>query len=135
MELADFLTQQCKDRGMSLRSLSVNAGLSPGTVHNIVRRKYRPSVSSLKALADYLGVKREYLWHMAGLLEDRDYSTEILTISDPQLELLCAQVNHLPKEKRKIVVSVIKALIVNLKSDSTVQTRTVGVAKTSKGRR
>jgi len=114
MQLADFLIQQCQDRGMSLRSLSLNAKLSPGTVRNIIRGKYRPSVSSLNALADYLGVKREYLWHMAGFLKNMNHSTQSHIFSDPQLEFLCAQVSRLPKEKRKIVISVIKALIVDL---------------------
>ena len=134
-ELGEFLTQQCEERGLSFRSLSVNAGLSPGTVHNIIRRKNRPNVSSLSALADYLGVKREYLWQMAGLLEDMDYSTET-TFSDPQVRFHFAQVDKLPKEKRNVILSVIEALIVSLKSeDSAVQTKVMGVAEASKGRR
>ena len=113
----------------------MNAGLSPGTVHNIIRRKYRPTVSSLNALADYLGVKREYLWQMAGLLEDMDYSTET-TFSDPQVRFHFAQVDKLPKAKRNVILSVIEALIVNLKSeDSAPKAKSTGVAEASKGRR
>ena len=115
-ELSEFLTQQCEERGLSFRSLSVNAGLSPGTVHNIARKKYRPNISSLNALADYLGVKREYLWQMAGLLEDMDYSTET-TFSDPQVRFHFAQVDKLPKEKRNVILSVIEALVVNLRPE------------------
>jgi len=134
-ELVEFLTQQCEERGLSFRSLAVNAGLSPGTVHNIIRRKNRPNVSSLNALADYLGVKREYLWQMAGLLEDMDYSTET-TFSDPQVRFNFAQVDKLTKEKRNVILSVIEALIVSLKSeDSAAQTKVMGVAEASKGRR
>ena len=135
MELDDFLTQQCKERKLSFRSLSVNAGLSSGTVHNIIRRKYRPTLSSLNALADYLGVKREYLWQMAGLLEDMDYSTET-TFSDPQVRFHFAQVDKLPKEKRNVILSVIEALIVNLQTeDSAAKNKAMGVAETAKGRR
>jgi lambda repressor-like predicted transcriptional regulator len=131
-ELAEFLTQQCKERKLSSRGLSVNAGLSPGTVHNIIKRKYKPAVSSLNALADYLGVKREYLWQMAGLLEDMDYSTET-TFSDPQVRFHFAQVDKLPREKRNVILSVIEALIVNLKDESIKpQPR---VAEASRGRR
>jgi len=134
-ELADFLTRQCKKRGLSYRRLSVGAGLSPGTVHNIIRGKCRPNVSSLNALADYLGVKREYLWQMAGLLEDMDYSTEI-TFSDPQVRFHFAQVDKLPKEKRNVILSVIETLIVNLKSeDSAMRAKSMGVAEASKDRR
>jgi len=134
-ELGEFLTQQCKERGLSSRSLSMNAGLSPGTVHNIIRGKYRPNLSSLNALADYLGIKREYLWQMAGLLEDMDYSTET-TFSDPQVRFHFAQVDKLPKEKRNVILSVIEALIVNLKTeDSAEQNKAMGVTEAAKGRR
>jgi transcriptional regulator with XRE-family HTH domain len=131
-ELADFLTQQCKKGRLSFRSLSVNAGLSPGTVHNIVSGKYKPNISSLNALADYLGVKREYLWQLAGLLEDMDYSTET-TFSDPQVRFHFAQVDKLPKEKRNVILSVIEALVVNLRSeDIKTQPR---VSEDARGRR
>lgn len=134
-ELADFLAQYCKERSLSYRRLSINAGLSPSTVHNIYKRKYRPNVSSLNALADYIGVKREYLWQLAGLLEDMDYSTET-TFSDPQVRFHFAQVDKLPREKRNVILSVIEALIVNLKSeDGKIPTKAVGVSEPSKSRR
>jgi len=75
-ELGVFLREQCEQRGLSLRRLSINSGLSPGTVHNIIKRKYQPTLFSLNRLADYLGVKRQYLWQLAGLLEGMDYDTE-----------------------------------------------------------
>ena len=134
-ELADFLAQQCEERGMSFRSLSVNAGLSPGTVHNIVRGKYKPKVSSLNALADYLGLKREYLWQMAGLLEDMDYSTET-TFGDPQVKFHFAQVDKLPREKRNVILSVIEALIVSLKPEDIAKpAQATKVSEAAKGRR
>jgi len=120
-ELAGFLTRCCRDRKLSFRRLSVNAGLSPGTVHNIVKGKHRPNVSSLNALADYLGVKREYMWQMSGLLEDMDYNTET-TFGDPQVRFHFAQVDRLPRNKRNLILSVIETLIVNLMAtDSAIQ--------------
>ena len=59
--LADFLLQQCEERQLSLRSLAIKARLSPSTVHNITKRKCQPRLFTLNRLADYLGVKREYL--------------------------------------------------------------------------
>jgi len=82
-ELGDFLRSECKQRRQSLRGLSLNSGLSAATVYNMIYRKYRPTVSSLNHLADYLGIKRQYLWRLAGLLEDMDYEAET-TASDPQ---------------------------------------------------
>ena len=62
----------------------MNAGLSPGTVHNIINRQFQPTVFSLNRLADYLGVKRQYLWQLAGILEDMDYDQRT-TFCDPRL--------------------------------------------------
>jgi len=71
----------------------------------------------LNALADYLGLKREYLWQLAGLLEDMDYSTGT-TFSDPQVKYHFAQVDKLPQEKRNVILSVIETLIINLKTEN-----------------
>ena len=83
-EVVDFLRQECRERGCSLRRLSVNSGLSPATVYNIITRKYQPALSSLNHLADYLGVKREYLWQLAGLLEGMEAET---TFSDKHIRV------------------------------------------------
>jgi len=112
-ELSDFIRQQCKERKLSLRRLSMEAGLSPSTVRNIIKREYQPSLPSLNRLADNLGVKREYLWHMAGLLEDMDYGAET-TFADPQLRFHLAQVDKLPRAARKLVIDLIEAVITNL---------------------
>jgi len=109
-ELGDFLVQQCKERGLSLRRLSVNSGLSPGTVHSIIKREYQPTLFSLNRLADYLGVKRQYLWQLAGLLEDMDYDPET-RFGDPQLRFHFAQADKLPEPARNLIISTIVAII------------------------
>ena len=110
-ELGDFLRQQCQHRGLSLRKLSINSGLSPATVHNIIKRKYQPTLYSLNQLADYLGVKREHLWQLAGLLEDMDYDATT-TFGDPQLRFHFTRVDKLPKAARNLVISIIEAVII-----------------------
>jgi len=109
-EIAEFLLQTCKVRGLSLRSLSINAGLSPGAVHSIIKREYEPTLYSLNRLADYLSVKRQYLWQLAGLLPDMDYDDET-TFSDPQLRFHFSQADRLPNPARMLIISIIKALI------------------------
>jgi len=113
-ELSDFLRQQCKKRGLSLRRLSINSGLSAGTVHNIIQRKYQPTLFSLNRLADYLGVKREYLWQLAGLLEDMEYDPET-DFTDPRLKYHFAQVDKLPGAARTLIISLIEAVIIFLR--------------------
>ncbi len=115
-ELGDFLLEQCKERGLSLRRLSINSGLSAGTVHSIIKRNYQPTLFSLNQLADYLGVKREYLWQLAGLLEDMDYATEN-TFDDPQLRFHFARIDKLPRAARDVVIGLIGAVIIFLERD------------------
>ena len=109
-ELGDFLREQCKERKLSLRSLSIKSGLSPATVYNILNRKYQPSLFSLNHLADYLGVEREYLWQLAGLVAG-DHEGQR---TDPQLRFHFARVDKLPMKARKLVISLIEAVIVFL---------------------
>ena len=108
-ELGDFLRQQAKEKGLSLRSLSINSGLSPSTVHNLLNRQYQPSIFSLNQLADYLGVKRQYLWQLAGLLKDMDYSEDTM-FGDPRLRFHFAQADKLPNPARNLLVEIIKTI-------------------------
>ena len=110
-ELGDFILQRCKERGLSLRSLSMKSGLSAGTVHNIIQRKYQPTLFSLNRLADYLGVKREYLWQLAGLIETTDYEVET-KFSDPRLKFHFTEVDKLPRAARNLVIGLIETVIV-----------------------
>jgi len=112
-ELTEFLLEICKERGLSLRSLSINAGLSPATVHNIIKREYEPTLFSLNRLADYLGVKREYLWQLAGLIEDMDYGPET-TFGDPRLRFHFAQADKLPESARNLLINIIAAVVAYL---------------------
>ncbi len=112
-ELGDFLLEQCKERGLSLRSLSINSDLSAGTVHSIIKRNYQATLFSLNRLADYLGVKRQYLWQLAGLLEDMDYDAKT-TFGDPQLRFHFARVDKLPRAARNLIISLIEAAIIFL---------------------
>lgn len=112
-ELEDFLREQCAAKKLTLRSLSIEAKLSPGTVHGILKRDYQPSLFTLNQLADYLGVQRPYLWQLAGLLEDMDYDAAT-SIEDPQLKFHFNRVARLPASARSFVISVIEALIIFL---------------------
>lgn len=109
-ELETFLREHCKERGLSLRGLSIRAGLGPGTVHSILKRQYKPSIFTLNQIADYLGVKREYLWNLAGLLEDMDYEDKT-SFSDPRLRFYFAQADKLPEDGRSLVIDLVKTVI------------------------
>lgn len=112
-ELSDFITSKCKERRLSFRRLSLNAGLSQSTVHNIVSGKAMPNVVSLNAIADYLGVTRVFLWKLAGLLEDDDANAGS-DLHDPQVKYYFAKVERLPEGQRQLVLKVIDTLINNI---------------------
>ena len=109
-ELTDFLQLQCEQRGLSRRRLSLNSGLSAGTVHNIIKRKYQPTLFSLNRLADYLGVKRAYLWQLAGHLEDMDYGAQT-EFGDPRMRFHFARADKLPQPARELIIGIIAAVI------------------------
>ena len=116
--LNEFLVEQCKARGLSLRALSIKADLSPGTVHSIINRQYQPTLFSLNRLADYLGVKREYLWQLGGLLEDMDYSAGT-TFGDPQLRFYFARVDKLPRPARELIMGIIDEFVAYIETGGT----------------
>ena len=108
--LVDFLIRTRKEKGLSFRSLSVKAGLSAGTVHSIVYREYEPSLYSLNRLADYLGVKRQYLWKLAGLLEDKDLDDKSNN-ADPRMSYYFEKLASLPKPARELISHIIGDII------------------------
>lgn len=89
-----------------MRRLSFNSGLSPGTVYSIINRKYQPTLYSLNQLADYLGVKREYLWELAGLLEN-SYATP----EDTRLKIQLARAERLPENIKDNVIAGIEHIL------------------------
>jgi len=109
-ELITFLLEQRKERKLSLRSLSINSGLSPGTVNNIIHRKYEPTLYSLNRIADYLGVKREFMWQLAGLIDNVGSPSEDAS-NNPRLVYLFARANKLPKEAREQFICICELLI------------------------
>jgi transcriptional regulator with XRE-family HTH domain len=109
-ELADFLSKLCKDKGLSLRSLSKNAGLSPSTVHSIINRGHEPSLYSLNQLADYLGVKRPYLWRLAGLLGDEDLADRDNN-QDPRMSYYLDKLSLLPDSAKELLIHIIDDIV------------------------
>lgn len=117
-KLTEFLLEYCKQKRLSLRSLSINAGLSPGAVHNIIHRRYKPSLSSLNRIADYLGVQREYLWQLAGFINNQDDSSRD-AFADQRLVSFSMRFNKLSQSDRDTVINVVGSLIAFLEENGT----------------
>jgi len=82
---------------------------SPGTVHSLINREYEPSLYTLNKLADYLVVKRQYLWKLAGLLEDKDYDTEA-KFDDPRMVYYYEKINNLPESARELIIRIVAVI-------------------------
>jgi hypothetical protein len=70
----------------------------------------------LNKLADTLGVKREYMWQVTGLLEDMD-CTPATMISDPRLRFHFSRVDKLPMRAKNFSIDVIEAMILFLEDN------------------
>ena len=107
-QLREFLLKTCKSKGLSLRRLSLESGLSPGTVYSIINRKYQPTLYSLNRLADYLGAKREYLWQLAGLIEDF-----AVVPGDTRLKSQLTRAQEMPEDARDLLSGVIEQILMH----------------------
>jgi len=112
-QLQKYLLEMCKSRGLSLRRLSINSGLSPGTVYSIINRKYQPTLYSLNRLADYLGITREHMWQLAGLVEGGSIE------GDMRMNSLLFRVQGLPEDARDHVVICIEQILALAERKST----------------
>jgi hypothetical protein len=56
-----------------------------------------------------LGVRREYLWQLSGLLDDMDYGPEVPQ-TDPRLKFYFAKVDRLPENVRNLIINILKSV-------------------------
>jgi transcriptional regulator with XRE-family HTH domain len=94
-DLGNFIRDQRRNARLSLRKLSNMAGVSNPYLSQIERGMRRPSAEILQAIAKALRISAETLYVKAGILEERDDSTDPvtsllrdLTISDKQKQVL-----------------------------------------------
>ena len=111
MKIGEYLRKECHKRGLSQRALSINSGLSPGTVHNIIQKKYQPTLLSLNCIADYLKVDRAFLWKLAGLIKDDGNSIDDPASYDPAIKSHIERINKLPEEAREQIFNVCDTLL------------------------
>ena len=126
--LCEFLRGECLRRGLSLRSLSINSGLSPATVSNVLNREYQPTLDTLIKLADYLEVRREYLWQLAGLIEDTGDGLGGGG-SDARLKAYCIRIAALSRPARDMVFRLIDTALDYAQSRSVLEAPETTVAQ------
>jgi transcriptional regulator with XRE-family HTH domain len=94
-DLGHFIRDQRRNARLSLRKLSNMAGVSNPYLSQIERGMRRPSAEILQAIAKALRISAETLYVKAGILEERDDTTDPvtallrdLTISDKQKQVM-----------------------------------------------
>jgi len=94
-ELGHFIRDQRRNARLSLRKLSNMAGVSNPYLSQIERGMRRPSAEILQSIAKALRISAETLYVKAGILEERDDTTDPVTallrdlnISEKQKQVL-----------------------------------------------
>lgn len=73
MEFKDVLSSLMKERGITLSTLAKETKMAKSSLHGFINGA-EPSLSKVKALADYFGVSMDFITNG----EDRDPVTEML---------------------------------------------------------
>jgi transcriptional regulator with XRE-family HTH domain len=78
-DLGAFIRDQRHSGHLSLRKLSEMAGVSNPYLSQIERGLRKPSAEILQQIANALQISAETLYVQAGILEDRERSTDLVT--------------------------------------------------------
>ena len=78
-ELGEFIREQRRLGHLSLRKLSEKAGISNPYLSQIERGLRKPSAEILQQIARALEISSETLYIQAGILEERDSTTDLIS--------------------------------------------------------
>ena len=99
------LLRYLKDAGKTQVEVAEAIGVSAGTFCDYVKGKSYPRMDKVQKLADYFGINK------SDLVEERDLEKERIEAENKEvLELF----HRVPKEKRELVLSLIRSVIDNL---------------------
>lgn len=90
--LAQFLNDQCNQRGLSFREASLQAGLDHGAISRFIAGT-QPSRANCKKLAKFFGVSNKLVLQLAGHdTEDGDADDQSLEDLESEAVLLTAEI-------------------------------------------
>ena len=78
------LTAAIKDKGTSMRALSLAAGLGPGYVHGLLKEGKDPTVDNLLKLCDQLGVSIAYILKNVSVNAETEEILGLLQSASPE---------------------------------------------------
>ena len=74
--LARFIQEICAERGLSFTAACLEMGISTSTISNLARKKYNPSINTLKAIADWANRPLTTILELAGYIDSPQYTDE-----------------------------------------------------------
>jgi transcriptional regulator with XRE-family HTH domain len=102
-----ILTEQCDEKGWSLRELARRADVPAATVHKIAAGSGVPRPDTLQSLADALGMGSRVLLEAAAT--DAGYITT--NIEDKNMNLLVAGISQIDESQRAQVTALVEAML------------------------
>jgi transcriptional regulator with XRE-family HTH domain len=115
-DLGEFIREQRRLGHLSLRKLSDMAGISNPYLSQIERGLRKPSAEILQQLARALEISAETLYVRAGILDERDTATDL--ISEINRE------PHITEEQKKTLIRIYESF--RHENESTAPTRDPG---------
>lgn len=108
-QLSDYINAKLHARGMKKADLARAASLSPSQVTRIMNQSSKPSQEALIAIARALGVPREEIFRMAGVLPPvpvtKEYQDKLLykvsLMTEHQKEIFLSMADYVLKEGGK----------------------------------
>jgi len=105
-ELATYLNGVLKDRNLSVRAFATYAGVSHGTIQNILAGK-PVDHKTLQKLASYLSLPIDTLYRMAGILPEEAQRKEVIRV----IEHLIAK---LPETDQQEILEIVRMKVARL---------------------
>lgn len=97
MDINKKIMEMCFQRGWTLYTLSLEAGLTQSTLQSMINRGNAPKIDTLKAICDAFGITLPQFF-----LEDEEL--EVLSADEKEL---VASFRRLPREKQEALLKLI----------------------------
>lgn len=106
MQLADKVSELCRNAGTSMNALEKTIGLGKGTICRW--NDIMPSIDKVEKVADYFGVSIDYLLERS----PSDDVTEMLEFlhKNPEMRVLLSSSAKLEKEDLEAVVTIVRRM-------------------------
>jgi transcriptional regulator with XRE-family HTH domain len=111
LTLAQWLKEQLRARNLTQQAAAVHAGVSGGTLSDILNKDHIPRLDILFRLADYFDTPREYLVRLAARMPLEDSQPVDTGQEDILAEELLAEFRKIPDEWKPEVLAQMRIFV------------------------